>query len=172
MTVQDEMMQLLSNPMDLPPVFWDYMIQRWLADAPVFPATQVFGFLQFTAIVAPPIATAETRATSTFGDLATVGPTLTGLPDGNYLLAFGAGAAGSPGVSNALMSAQVNATPVAAGEYTYTSSASATSVMRILAKPLNNGGANTVTAKYASSNNAFSCTWADRWMLVLKYSNL
>jgi hypothetical protein len=37
-------MEILSDPMNLPSPFWDYMVRKWLHDAPVFPISQVFGY--------------------------------------------------------------------------------------------------------------------------------
>lgn len=58
--------------MDLPSTFWDYMVRRWLRDAPVFPISQVFGFnqsskgstLSYDEFSAPVSITATTEATS------------------------------------------------------------------------------------------------------------
>ena len=52
-------MDVLSDPMNLPSSFWDYMVKRWLRDAPVFPISQVFGFTQFTV---QPVAVVDTTA--------------------------------------------------------------------------------------------------------------
>jgi len=42
--VQQQVFEILSDPMNLPSTFWDYMVKRWQRDAPVFPITQVFGY--------------------------------------------------------------------------------------------------------------------------------
>jgi hypothetical protein len=44
--IASQIMEVLADPMNLPDTFWGYMVQRWLADAPVFPISQVFGFAQ------------------------------------------------------------------------------------------------------------------------------
>jgi hypothetical protein len=48
--------------MDLPSTFWDYMIRKWLVDAPVFPISQVFGFRLQTTMAGVVNADGTTKA--------------------------------------------------------------------------------------------------------------
>lgn len=65
-------------------------LRQWLTVNPIpVPISQVQGFSRFTAQPAS-IATGETTTSTTYADLATVGPTLSGLPAGTYLVLVGA----------------------------------------------------------------------------------
>lgn len=163
-------MEILSDPMNLPSTFWDYSTRKWLRDAPVFPISQVFGFTQFTVMAAPPVVTSEATSSTAYVDLATVGPTLTGVPDGNYLIAYGALMQNSVSGAGSAMSIQVNGTTAADADWAQTQTNVLVSVMRLTTKALSNNGSSTITAKYRAGSN--TATFRDRWMIALKYSNL
>ena len=60
-------------------------LRLWLEqNPPAVPITSILGFSQFTAQLAS-VSTTETTTSTTYADLATAGPTLSGLPDGRYL---------------------------------------------------------------------------------------
>lgn len=166
-----EVMETLRKVMLLPNEFKDYLVQYIALNQPPIPIGQIFGYSQTVPQSATFIVTGETRTSSTFGDLATVGPTLTGLPDGKYLFLYGCDAAGDPGVSNAQMSIQVNATAAATNDAASTSAAFLTSIMKVVEKTLAGGGNNTVTAKFRSSNNVFACSFSSRFLIGLRTGN-
>lgn len=173
-------MEILSDPMNLPSSFWEYAIQKWLADAPVFPISQVFGFTQFTATPATSILTAETTVSTTYTDLATVGPTLTGLADGNYAIFFGAFLHNDTAGGGAVMSVKVNSTEASDNDFTsvFPAGSSAyptggTCVSRVIFKALSNNGSNTLTCRYREAAPATgTAKFSNRWLAALKYSNL
>jgi hypothetical protein len=170
--IQSQIMEVLADPMNLPDTFWGYMIQRWLADAPVFPISQVFGFAQFTASPATDVLTQEATTSGTFGDLTTTGPTLTGLPDGKYVIRFGAAAFTTVTGTGALVGVSVNGGSITSGEYAEHGATSATSVVREVVKSLSNNGNNTLTLKYASGVGGTSVSFRNRWLVALRYGNL
>lgn len=165
----EAIMEVLADPMNLPSTFWDYATQSWLKDAPVFPISQVFGFVQFTALSAPVVITTETIASGVYGDLATVGPTLTGLPDGQYLIIFGALVHTSAAGIASLMSVQPNSTLAVDSDALQSQAVDPVSCARAITKSLSNNGSNTLTAKYRSGGTG---TYSNRWLLALKYANL
>lgn len=172
--ITSQIMEVLSDPMNLPPSFWNYSVQRWLADAPVFPISQVFGFIQSQASVSA-VAASVSRSSSTFATLSG-GPSLSNLADGHYLVLWGAAAAGNAGVSNAEMAVGVNGvTNVAGGDHTqiaFTSSGTSTSITSGDTFTLSNKNSNTLDGIYLSSDNSFSCSWQNRWLIALKTANL
>ena len=146
----------------------DYITQSGIP----IPVTQIVGFSGFTAKTASIVSATETRTSSTFGDLTTVGPTLSGLPDGQYLLLYGCtswiGTVGAGKGAN--MSVQVNSASATTADQTVSQVGNPVSVMVARTKTLNGGG-NTITAKYASTDNVATASFSDRWLIALKYAN-
>ena len=108
-----------------------------------------------------------------YTDLATVGPQLTGLPDGQYLLVFGFTAAASGGAAAPSIN---GASPTDSQAASYQPGggiviADAISTMRLLPVTLKNDGNSIVTLKYRfdGSNTA---TFLYRWLAALRYANL
>lgn len=146
-------------------------LRTWLEqNPPSIPVTQILGFSQFTAQSAPTIETNEATASTSYVDLATVGPQLTGLPDGKYVILFGCLSSTSVPGFGAGMSVQVNSTTPTTPETLVSLVSSLTPGAFGLAKTLNGGGNNTLTAKYATGGGA-TATYQRRWMLALRYSN-
>ncbi len=132
------------------------------------PISNIIGFQQFTAQTAPFIMTAETTASAAYTNLATVGPSITGIPAGKYIVFFGSVANNSAAGNRTFMSLQVNSTAAVDDDSCEMTSATHESIMIVVAKtlPLDN---NTLTAKYrvtAGTGNYFN-----RWMLALRYAN-
>ena len=113
------------------------------------------------------VATTETRASATFGDLATVGPTVTLPLAGDYLVSFGARQTSSAAATNTFMSYAIGGTAASASDQTQLAYSSANyhgSQMRTQRK---NGltAAVALTAKYAVDGGATGY-WIDRWLQV------
>lgn len=167
--VRTQIMEVLSSPMDLPSTFWDYATQSWLKDAPVFPISQVFGFTQFAANLAT-VNTFESTSSTTYTDLATVGPSLSNLPDGNYILLYGVTAFMGDAVNNFLAAPQVNSTAASDVDWALGSGSVGMGVSRATVKALSNSGSSTVTLRYRVTGGTGS--FENRWLIALKISNL
>lgn len=140
------------------------------------PISQVVGFSQFNAIPATDVAATQNTTSTTYTDLGTVGPSLTGLADGKYLLSFGCVMYGSN--DNGYMSPSVNGSggsdgtsAQGGGRDDATDVLPAFSVMRSIAVTMTAGGNNSVVAKYRSQS-ATGSDFSDRWMLALRYGNI
>lgn len=147
-------------------------LRTWLEqNPPAIPVTQILGFSQFTAQADRVSNTAsESTVSTTYTDLATVGPRLTGLPDGKYLVVFGAGAQTSVAGIGAVMSISVNgATPVDADGATVQSASIAGGTSAVL-KTLSSGGNNTLSVQYRI-DGAATGGWLLRWLIALRYAN-
>lgn len=169
-SIKDAVYELLANPMDLPPAFWQYATQSWLKDAPVFPISQVFGFTQFVGAPAPFVVTSETTTSGTYVDLATTGPVLTNLPDGKYLILFGAAISVTAGATSTFMSLSVNGSTPSNDDAIYTTSTAFVTLASARTKALTNNGSNTVKAQYAA-DGVRTATFLNRWLIALKYGN-
>ena len=168
-SIAAQVYELLSDPMSLPPAFWNYATQSWLKDSPVFPISQVFGFTQFTAQVGNYIDTLETLAVNgAYTALATDGPAITGLPDGHYVFFFGSI---STGGSNNYMGLRVNGTDPSDSDTCYlpVGAGGTTPNTRAVVYALSNNGNNTVVCRYKTDSQP--ATFRKRWLIALKYAN-
>lgn len=149
-------------------------LRTWLEqNPPAVTISSIIGFEQFTVQVGTYVATQETTTSTTFTNLATVGPSLPELPNGQYIFAFGAIAFTDTALGFAArMSIDINGAGASTSDACATTIASPglTSISRITTATLSAGN-NTVTAKYLSDNNAHTMTFGNRWLIALKYAN-
>lgn len=147
-------------------------LRTWFEqNPPAIPVSQIIGFNQFTAQNAS-VLTQETTTSTTFADLATVGPTLSSLPDGQYLFFLGCVAFNSGAGNQLTMSIDVNSAGASSSDQTAADGPAATykvNLVRVVAKTLDNGGNNTVTCKYRVS--AGTGTFLNRWLIAIRFSN-
>lgn len=158
-----------ANPLMIPPDLMSYILDYIQTSRLQIPIGQVPGFVQFTAQVASPIATNESTASTSYTDLATVGPSLEGLPDGSYLVLFGAYGRVSAATGGTRMSIDVNgagATDSDAVAWNITDAVSTSSFFttRIM------DGSNSMIAKYRA-DSPLTGTFADRRLLALRFAN-
>jgi hypothetical protein len=146
-------------------------LRLWLEqNPPSVPISSVLGFQQFTAQSATKISTNEATNSTTYTDLATTGPEITGLPDGKYVIFFGAYGRCSSNAGGARMSVDVDgvgAHDADAATWNVTDAAPGSTACL---KTLSNAGNNTLTAKYRT-DSTMTGTFADRWMIALRYAN-
>ncbi len=159
----------LNDPlvlMALLQTFKEYMVQYLALNQPPLSIDQIFGFSQFTA-KSDFVVTNQNTTSATYTDLATVGPSITGVADGQYLLLFGAQMLTSDAASNARMAVSVNAaTPVNDDSCSVQATVS-TMAFRGVLKSLDTGGNNTLTAKYLSENGVATATFLRRQLFAL-----
>lgn len=163
----------LNNPvvhMLLLQQFKEYMTQYMALNQPAIPISQIFGFDQFTVKPATKVNTSETTTSGSYTDLATVGPTLTGLPDGQYLILHGCNMITSAAGSGVFQSVQVNATGASDDDAVVTTSTQSASNATAIVKTLSNDGNNTLTAKYRVGA-VVTGEFARRWLIALRYAN-
>lgn len=139
---------------------------------PATPITSILGFSGFLGIPATDVLTAESTTSLTYTDLATVGPELTGLSDGQYLLVFGftaenAGGVVAPSINGASADDSQAAFCQPGGGITI---ADAISTMRLLAVSLKNNGNSSVTLKYRSDGTNTG-TFLYRWLVAFRFGN-
>lgn len=176
--VRTQMMALLADPIsNVPAEFKKWLEDYFAINGQDIPVSQISGFTQFTAQVAAASATTQTRTVTSWGDLATVGPQLTGIPDGSYIIAFGCQAWNDTTGGSAEMCYQANSVTVDNTQkcLTFFDQRFGTSIMRMSAVTLSNSGNNTITAKYQCSGvggaPVGTANFGNRWMIALRYSN-
>jgi hypothetical protein len=168
---QQQLLAALADPLfNIPKAFETWVVDRVAVAGLNIPIGQIVGFMQAAPQVADTVATGESTPSTSFTDLATVGPELTGLPDGQYLFLYGCRASNNSAGSLAEMAIKVNATEAAATDAAASSTQVSMSVMRAAAKTLSNDGNNTVTARY-QANAAGTATFRERWLIALKIAN-
>jgi hypothetical protein len=79
----------LSSPLEFPSEFKKWLLDYLAQNIPPIPVNQLLGYVQTRAYVAEDIVTSEAQVSSSYDDLATVGPILTGMADGSYLVFHG-----------------------------------------------------------------------------------
>ncbi len=160
--------KVLADPIsNVPPE-----LKKWLEDfqalnIPLIPISQIVGFTGFTAQIASynagDLSTASTSAISLSG-----GPTISGLPDGNYILLWGCEAWNdTPGNGSVMYVTTNGATGARVVTMAYIDSESMTRGTNV---SLSAGGNNTVSAKY-SVRYGGTATFRFRWIIALKTSN-
>ena len=166
------MQRLFSFPEDFPPKFRSW-VEQHLAVNGSFTRGQVEGLTQFDPRAATPIAGLNESTTSTtYTNLTTVGPELTGIGKGDYLLLFGSQVVTANNGEVGLVSVSINGVAAADSDALIVGSPGSTinaSSMRVVAKELALAS-NSITMKYRSSlgNAVF---FQNRWLFALKTGN-
>ena len=160
----------MAKALWLPNEFKEYMVQYLALNQPPLSVSNLFGFKQFTVQSATRIATSESTTSTTFTNLTTTGPELTGLPDGEYLVLFGAllscsgGGYGYAGVT-------VNGTTAVGFDPVQSAAATFVNIAGALVKTLDTGGSNTLLLQYRADAGT-TATFAGRWMIIIRSANV
>ena len=150
----------------------------WLKDLLVVlgfevPISQIQGFAGFRPTVATPVLTQETTTSTSYTDLATVGPAIAGLADGVYEIKFGASAANAGTGIASRMSVSVNGGAASDNDCTLSGGVANhnSADSRVVVKTLQNDNNNTITAKYRSGNAAGTAFFQNRWLVATRVAN-
>lgn len=155
----------------------DTKFPSWMVDTvaryglPV-PIGNVVGYSRTVPQVATPVLTQETTTSDSFTDLATVGPEITGMSAGKYLLIYSAIVKNDTAGDGATISVSLNGAAASADDQALAQSGTAlTSVVGWTLATLSASGANTVTMKYARVT-AGTASFSYRRLLALRAGNL
>lgn len=88
--------RLLSSPLDFPDEFKKYILDYGAMHIPPIPIDQLQGYRP-TRVSAAEVATQEGESGTSYVELATEGPVLSGLADGTYLAIYGCWVSGTYG---------------------------------------------------------------------------
>lgn len=143
-------------------------LKLWIEQAGLaITISQIVGFQQFAAQVATSILTSETTTSTSYTDLATPGPQLTTLPDGRYVLLFGAFASNS-GTGVSVFSPTINNAAAVDADQGGMSGTQGLYSTRATTATLASG-TNTVKLQYKV--NSGTGTFLNRWLIALRYAN-
>lgn len=161
--------RMLSYPESFPPKFKSWLTEYLAVNMQPIPSSLVQGG-GATTVTQAQVLTSESTASTSYVNLATTGPTVTGLSDGNYLLLFGA-QYDSPAAGAGYMSPSINGSTPSDndGAIEDPRAANRFNISRAVTKTLANNNNNTVTMQYRSVSGTNS--WAYRWLVVLKTGN-
>lgn len=162
----------LKSPLfSVPKPFETWMIDKVVSSGFDLPISQIIGFAGFLAQEGNTIVTpTETTTSTTYTDLATVGPSISGLTPGRYLIFFGNTSSTTSSSAQATTSVQVNATAASDADMLLNGSTTTVPVSRAILKDLALES-NTLTMKYKAFT-AGTASFRDRWMIALKIANL
>lgn len=167
--------RLLGNPNYFPEAFKSWLVQYMALNSEQIPRSQIQGLSQFSARYAS-VNTNESRSSSSYGDLTTVGPELTELSDGIWIFLYGAEfRAISDGTDYAAdMGISINGDAVSTDDAIHQGMDGIIGVemmtSRAVYKTLANENNSTVTCKY-KSNGVDTFEWRYRWLIGLKAGN-
>lgn len=164
--------RIFANPSD-----WPDSAKVWIADYVsqngLLPIGQVQGFTQFVAQQAVVTANQSTSST-TYVDLATVGPEIDGLAKGKYVILYGCAIAGA-GDTDGIASLSINGAAPDDNDGVHAGSPSgdilSISVARVLVKDLTENE-NTLRMKFRKELGPSSVTFWQRWIVTLRIASL
>ena len=164
--------RMLSHPESFPPQFKSWLTEHMSINMQPVPASLVRGG-QSTTVVQAQVLTSEATTSTTYTALATAGPSVSDLADGNYLIWFGFRSQ-PPNNTVALMALEVNGAAASDNDAVSVANgatgAADMSSSRAISKTLANNNNNTITAKYRVTA-ANSTSFQNRWMVVMRVGN-
>ena len=146
-------------------------LKTWFEGAGIaIPITQILGFQQFTAQFAK-VDTAESTTSTTYVDLATVGPSITGLSNGKYVFLFSILAYNTSGTDQAVAGLSLNgASPIAGDELIAGGGATNQATHTAFAQATLMSGNNAVRLRYKSTLGG-AANFQYRRLIALRFSN-
>jgi len=172
---KDLLVKVFSSPLDIPQEWKSWLISYLEANPPVLPISQIFGFTAFTASAAEIPGKQNMPSNGSFVDLATVGPQLTAMPKGSYVLLWGAAYDASGGATGAMVPRINGVNPGTVTELDHSALIEPVNVERfnIMRGRLFDLDleSNDITCKYYSTQSPGPAFYK-RWLIALKYANL
>lgn len=156
---------MLRKPMGLPETFWSYATDWIGTNLPEIPYSGVVGGPEISYNVDN---ASTTRAATAYSGTS---PTLTGLPNGVYMVGIGCLMTVGAATGGGYMGVQVDSTEATDAESVQVQDVTASiSVSRWFATTLTSTGNHTLTARYRS-NDTNTVTFENRWLMVIRISN-
>lgn len=170
-----QVQRFLNFPEEFPKVFKSWLLDFIAVNGLAIPISQISGFSQFTARSSEVFAT-ESVTGASYGNIASVGPTLSGLSDGQWIFWYGlySDSDADVQVAASLSFNGVTATDadgIRGGVDGLVGDQTRISIMRGVFKILTNGGSNEVQMKYKKIAGASNPTVGTRWLIGLKTGN-
>ena len=156
----------LSHPLLFPADFKNYVSDYVTTNIPKISVQQILGFELWQIKSAPEILTEQSRASTAYGDMATVGPVITGLSPGFYIVIWGCNTPYTGNSNDGYMGISINGdTPTTSREAFSTAGAFGSAALLDLSltvPPI------TLTAKYKTALGT-SRNMRHRWMHAMRW---
>jgi hypothetical protein len=175
------MRRMLMFPEEFPPEFKNWLLEYVGVNGEI-QQSQVRGLVTSLSPAFQVVTTSETTTSQTYVDLATVGPRITGLGDGVYLVLFGCQMVVTSNIFGGCMAVATD--DVAASDATGFAIQEGVGEgpnveffdvpgMRALLLTLTHGGNNTLTAKYrfTAPTSGTNPSFANRWLAAIRVGN-
>lgn len=166
--------KMFSNPLLFPREFKSWISNYLALNGLDIPISQIQGFTSFSANLSE-VATNESLAagTTTYSNLATVGPELTGLPDGQYLIGYGCNASRDTQQRTLYYSPSFNGAAASDNDAAQvdTNTTDYVTLVRFTTETLDAGGNNSITMKYRQSGASTVASYKNRWLVCLRIAN-
>lgn len=160
----------LKSPLfSVPKPFETWMIDKVASSGFDVPISQVIGFTLFAPQEASVLTASEATTSTNYADLTTVGPTISGLPDGVYLVQHGCRAKASVAGNTAVQSVSANGAAASDSDAVMADVDQFVTVSAPVVVTLAAGGNNSITCKYRVS--AGTGTFHLRRLVVARISN-
>lgn len=176
-SVPDATQQFSVNSIyDVSPAFLGDLLAYIELNPPKIPLAQIQGYISNEPYTATPVNPEQsTTSLGTFVDLTTVGPSLSGLPDGTYIVTWGSIMSTTVAANRAQMGVSVNGGAVDTTVLAATNSPSAvgsTGQRSITVQMAAGSGGSTVVCKYrlALTTPAGTATFGNRYLSAVRVS--
>ena len=166
--MQRVLVAVAKRPTLVPEGFWAQLIDQIQVSNLQIPVGQIFGFSQ-TPPQANKVETLQATTSTSYTDLTTVGPELTGLPDGQYLVMYGAWADLSATGPTMYLSPSYNSATPSDDDAAINSSDLTQSIQMTMTKTLTNGGNNSIRVQYRTTGG--TATYIHRWLVAWRVAN-
>lgn len=150
-----EQVKLLEAPIFFPPEFKDWLADYVATNIPMIPYSNVLGARLNIARSADFIATSESTGSSSYTDLATVGPQLQNIVDGTFIFFYGA-------QCRSRMAPSYNAATPSDNE-SLRGTEGEIAMSRVSLKVMKNNNLNSVKLQYKTG-----AAFARRWLVALR----
>jgi hypothetical protein len=160
---REKLESFLKHPVFFPEEFKSWVSDWFATNIPKIPISQIYGFKVQSVKSAPDILAAQATTSTSYVDLTTIGPTLSQIPNGFYLVLFGANVWVATD-NQKHMSLSVDG--AAASDADAMISQGHASGRSVLVDLTNGDHQHTLTAKYRAATG--TGTFADRWLQALK----
>lgn len=170
--------RFLAHPETFPDAFKSWLIDFIAVNGSLIPPSQILGGGLLKGAYTAEVTTSEATSSASYADLATAGPSLTGLSNGTYMLLFGSQIGSTSNSFTGYMSLSLNGATASDDDsirvnWTVTEGAATESLTvpgaRAMLQTLDSGDNNTVTAKYKTSG--VSVAYGNRWIVAIKVGN-
>lgn len=177
----DLLKKMFSSPLEIPAEFKAWLVSYLEANPPELPFTQLFGYQNFisTQVSVHPAADIpgqEGVSSVTYADAATVGPQITGLRNGLYIVAYGCTAAVNTATDSGYAAVSINGdTPSDNDAIRWRAGLNSvgnsifTPGSRLINKSLTSNDDNSIKLRYRVTGGTIDVS--NRWLVAIRYAN-